>query len=61
MKSVVILREAAKKNHTISYYILIGNNYIFIIYLGIISFHFLVIDTLRRIMLFPCVSYWIKN
>ena len=40
---------------------LIGNNYIYTIYLDLICLHFLVIDTLQRIELLVYVIYWIKK
>ena len=41
----------------LSYYIF-GNNYICITYLGNIPICLLVVDTHRKIELFPCVNYW---
>ena len=38
-----------------------GNNYIYIIYRSIICVPFSVIDSLRRIELFPCVIYWMQK
>ena len=40
---------------------LIGNNYIYMIYLGLIYLPFSVIDTYRRIELFLYFIYWIQK
>ena len=56
-----IISKISKYYNDIPHYIWIGNNYINIIYLGIIFYHFSVIDTFRRIGLFICVIYRIQK
>ena len=45
----------------IIYWILIGNNYVCIIYLSLIYLSFFVIDSLWWIKLFPYVIFWIQK
>ena len=61
-KSIAKFR-VAEKNFSCGflYWILIGNNYFYIIHLSLIYLHFLVINSLWRIKLFPYVICWIQK
>ena len=67
-KSIVLFYAAEFfLNYTIRYYILIGNNNIYIIYLGFIYFHFSVIDRIisisylfnSKVMFTIFLAWWI--
>ena len=55
------LRSGKKFSCGILYWILIGNNYFYIIHLSLIYRHFFVINSLWWIKLFPYVICWIQK